>query len=424
MTETTSRGRAARSPGWRVAVNRVLFWAAWVGIVAVASVASGVGPAVAIPTNTVSDIRFAAKPAGSAVGLRKGPYLVYPGSNTQMRVLWQSDGTPANPSYMEWGPTPACGLRSAALTESGPGADEHQFSYLITGLTPGALCYYRVTVDTNTWGGSFGAAPASTASNVTFYAFGDTRTYPDRMAGVTAAMLRDMRAAPGQRQTFALHVGDWVVTGGIEAAWQKEFFNRSYESSVDFLARVPIMGCRGNHDCIGGTSLMSKYWPYHGQEGYYSFDYGPVHVTVVDQYVTYAEGSAQYVWFTNDLAQATQHFKMALFHEPAYSALGGHPNNTTAQTVLCPVLARYGVHAAVVGHNHLYAHCFTNGIHHITCGGGGAPLATPELNSPALVTAESAYQFARFDVSNTVMTVTVVRTNDTVIETFQVPPSQ
>ena len=28
------------------------------------------------------------------VSMRKGPYLLYPGNNTSMTVLWQADGTP------------------------------------------------------------------------------------------------------------------------------------------------------------------------------------------------------------------------------------------------------------------------------------------------------------------------------------------
>jgi PKD repeat protein len=111
---------------------------------------------------------------------------------------------------------------------------------------------------------------------------------------------------------------------------------------------------------------------------------------------------------------------MAVFHAPAYSAGGGHANDATAQTVLCPLFTQYGVQVTLVGHNHYYAHCFTNGVHHITTGGGGAPLHTPDPGAPALVQAESTYEFVRFDITNSVMTVTAIRTNDTVIETFLV----
>ncbi|NQU09894.1 choice-of-anchor D domain-containing protein [bacterium] len=376
---------------------------------------------------TSSDISFDLELAGAPVGLRKGPYLVYSNTNTQMQVLWQTDGTPAQQAYIEWGPTPAYGNNSGPLAESGAGSDQHQFSCIVTGLTPGVLHHYRVVVDSGSCTGSFVAAPPVDATNVTFYGFGDTRTYPDRMNAVTGAMGRDMTGNPGQRNTLALQVGDWVEYGGTETSWQNEFFNRGYTNSLDVMARTAMMGCRGNHDLDGGSTLMPKYWPYNGTNGYFSFDYGPVHVTVIDQYVGYTSGTAQYSWLTNDLATTTKRFKVAVFHVPAYSAGGGHANDPTAQAVFDPVFTQYGVQIALVGHNHYYAHCLKDGVHHITSGGGGAPLHTPDLGSPYLVAAESAYQFVRFDVSNTVMTVTAVRTNDTVIESFlvyQIPAAQ
>jgi hypothetical protein len=38
--------------------------------------------------------------------LQKGPYLIYPDTNTEMTVLWQTDETPGN-SMVEWGTTTA-----------------------------------------------------------------------------------------------------------------------------------------------------------------------------------------------------------------------------------------------------------------------------------------------------------------------------
>jgi hypothetical protein len=337
-----------------------------------------------------------------------------------MRVLWQADATPASHAYVEWGPTTAYGSHSGELAESGSGADQHQYSFLLTGLAPGSLCHYRVVVDAATNTGSFVAAPPGDAATLTFYGFGDTRTYPDRMDAVLAAMRRDMQQDPPRRQTLALHVGDWVQYGGTEGSWQDEFFNRAWANSLAVLAGLATAGCRGNHDDDGGPTLMPKYWPFDGNSGFFAFDYGPLFVAVVDQYVAYTAGSAQYAWLSNSLAATAKPFKIVVFHEPAYSAGGGHANNTTAQGTLDPLLTRFGVQIALVGHNHYYAHCFTSGVHHVTCGGGGAPLATPDPASAALVLAEATYQYARFDIRNTVMTVTAVRTNGSVIESFQV----
>lgn len=37
----------------------------------------------------------------AAVGVRKGPYLIYPGNNTEMMVLWQLDAP--QPLTLRWG---------------------------------------------------------------------------------------------------------------------------------------------------------------------------------------------------------------------------------------------------------------------------------------------------------------------------------
>jgi len=39
---------------------------------------------------------------------------------------------------------------------------------------------------------------------------------------------------------------------------------------------------------------------------YWSFDYGPAHFTIVNQYSTYSVGSAQYNWLKNDLETSTK----------------------------------------------------------------------------------------------------------------------
>ncbi|MEN8127502.1 MAG: Ig-like domain-containing protein [Planctomycetota bacterium] len=351
-----------------------------------------------------------------AADFRKGPYMIYPDVNTEMTVLWQSDTTPGT-SSVEWGPTPSYGSSSGALAESGSGTDEHQFIYTITPLTPGARYYYRVTIDSQQVAGSFTAAPANDAAAVTLYAYGDTRTSPTNHDAVLAGALNDSAVDPGNRQTLMLHAADWNGNDD-ESSWDGQFFNRSYANTLEFMSKFPIMGCRGNHE--GSAVNLRQYWPYAGSNCYYSFDYGPIHVTVIDQYVNFAPGSTQYNWIESDLSSSTKPFKIAMYHEPAWNADAYAPSTRAidARNDLQPLFKQYGA-MAIGGHNHNYCRAVVDGVTHITTGGGGAPLSPVDFNNnPYIVTAESTYHFCRLDVSGNGMTVTALRKNGTVIERF------
>ena len=349
--------------------------------------------------------------------LAKGPYLIVSGAD--MKALWQATDTPSR-SEIAWGQSVAYGNTSGSLAESGSGANEHQFHYTITGLEPAAVYYYRVTVDSEEATGSFKAPPAPEATSVTIYGYGDTRSYPadhDRVAG---AILADLNGAPENRQTILLHSGDWVGNGDLESKWTDEYFNRSYGDSLELMSRMAVMGCRGNHE--EGAGLLRKYWPYDGLDAdgfYYAFDYGPVHVTVLDQYVPFAPGSAQYEWLEADLSGTDKVWKIVLFHEPAWSA-GGHENNEDTQQYLCPLFEKYKVAVAHTGHNHYYARCDVNGVRHITAGGGGAPLRSPDPDYPFVVTSESSRHFLRYEVSPDRTAVSVIRENGSLIERFEI----
>ena len=120
-------------------------------------------------------------------------------------------------------------------------------------------------------------------------------------------------------QSIILFVGDLVSNGDNESYWGNQFFDPSYPNILKLLARVPYQVAIGNHE--GSGELFVKYFPYPFVAGrYWSFDYGPVHVVVVDQYVDYAPGSAQYQWLEGDPADSTKIWKVILLHEPGWSA--------------------------------------------------------------------------------------------------------
>ena len=346
--------------------------------------------------------------------IRKGPYLLYPGDNTQMTVLWQLDSTEG--CTLEWGTDTSYSDGSTGTSEYD---NDHQHKYTITDLIVNTKYYYRVTVGVSQYTGSFRSAPSANAEAVKFLAYGDTRTYTADHAVVCGAMINTFANDPDY-QTFTLHVGDWVNNGATEFDWANEFFNRSHPNLLDFQANLPINGCIGNHEWRGDLTpptYYGKYWPYPYIDGFYwSFDYGPVHIAVIDQYSrSYSTGSTQHDWLINDLANSTKEWKVILFHEPGYSA---SRNNLSVQNYIQPLCETYGADLVFAGHNHYYARCDKNGVKHITTGGGGAPLYEPDPGYPYLEVCSKNYHYCKIDIIGEQLDLEVVKPDGTVIDSF------
>ncbi|MFH1313961.1 MAG: metallophosphoesterase [Candidatus Eisenbacteria bacterium] len=344
--------------------------------------------------------------------MRKGPYLIYPGTNTEMQVLWQL--TAAETCSLEWGTDLTYSLGSAETAEYG---GDHQHAYTIPGLSPGALYYYRVSVAAEEYTGSFRAAPSTDASQVKFIAYGDTRSYPADHDGVAASMISEYLADPAF-QTMLISVGDLINNGNLEADWDNQFFDPAYTNIQTMLATMPYQSCMGNHEGTG--VLFTKYFPYPFVSGrYWSFDYGPAHFVCVDQYTSYSSGSPQLTWIENDLAASTKLWNFIYLHEPGWTS-GHHENNTTVQTYIQPLCEQYGVPIVFGGHNHYYSRGLVNGVHHITTGGGGAPPYSPTPGQPYIVYAISAYHYCMVEIDGYSLDFTARTRSGTVIDTFSV----
>jgi len=244
------------------------------------------------------------------------------------------------------------------------------------------------------------------------------------------AMLADVDSA-SIRETVWMHVGDFVNNGENEDDWTNQFFNRSYANSLEIQRRLPIMGCRGSHERAG--IVYNKYYPYTElletsvtpapatSVHYYSFDYGPVHIAVIDDNISRDVGSTQYNWLVADLTASSREWTILMFHEPAYSA-GGHGDNLVNRTLISNLQsAGFTIHMVLVGHNHYYARCEADGVVHLTTGGGGAPLYGPDLNfSPYVVTASRELTFARLEINGNTLDCTVKTSAGTVADSFTI----
>lgn len=376
--------------------------------------------AVSITTGIALAMLFFSGPVPAASFL-KGPYLIYPGVSTQMTVLWQLDLTAA--TQVSWGPTTAY---AAGLGQASQYNADHQQRFMMTNLTPDTQYYYRLQAAGKVATGTFHSAPAPDARRMKFLAYGDTRSNPADHNTVCGAIDSSFQADP-QSQSLILHVGDWVSPGDSESAWDTIFFDTGLANVHKMLASLPILGCLGNHEEDG--VLFRKYWPYpyaSPTRFYWSYDYGPAHFTYVDQYdASPGPSNAQVTWIRNDLQTAQKRGKdwlFMIFHEPAYSAGGGHANNARAQQVLQPLCEQFHVSIVFSGHNHYYARCLIHGVQYLTLGGGGAPLDTP-VTSPkptGLVKAVKSLHFAQITIVNNSLQCVVLNPAKTQLDSFTI----
>ncbi len=348
----------------------------------------------------------------STATLKKGPYLIYPDNNTQMQVLWQLDNNVI--CSLAWGLDTTYADGNVSVSEYGT---DHQYQHVIDGLTPGATYCYKVTIGTGASAGTFRAAPADSITDVKFLMYGDTRTNPADHSIVCAGMNSVINSDPAY-QTMLLLAGDWVGAGDSEVDWTTQFFNRSYPASILTQSTVPIAGSRGNHEQT--ATGYRKYWPYpYVNSCYWSFDYGPMHITVIDQYIDYSTGSAQHNWLVNDLSTSNKDWKIIILHEPGWTSKGGHVNNGNVQDYIQPLCVQYGVQIVLGGHNHYYARAVVDEVHHLTSGGGGAPLYGPKAGEPYIVSSIESLNYQTVEISGDIMYVTSFQPNGTVIDIFQ-----
>ncbi len=346
---------------------------------------------------------------------RKAPYLIYSGNNNEMMVLWQLKDT--KNCSIAWGTDQNYTTGSASTTEYGT---DHQHKYTITNLNNSTKYYFKVTVDDEIITGDFVTGPADNAQNITLIAYGDTRTYPSNHNSVAEQILNEYSANPSS-QTILLLSGDLVADGDVETDWDDQFFDKDYTYIQKLFRSAPILSSTGNHE--GNGTLFSKYFPYPfyaSGDYYWSFDYGPVHIAIIDQYSDYTEGSTQYQWLEDDLSNTTKKWKIILLHEPGWSAYGtgGHSNNTDVQNYIQPLCEEYGVQFVIGGHNHYYARAFVSRVEHITTGGGGAPLYTPDASQPNIVKTDKSYHFIKLKIEGDLLYFTAINSSGTTIETF------
>jgi predicted phosphodiesterase len=344
---------------------------------------------------------------------RKAPYLLYPGNNTEMLIEWQM--TETKTCEIVWGQDTTYADGQAFTTEH----RDHQHEKLISNLSPATHYFYQVNYENiEPKKGDFYTGALDTETKFSFYAYGDTRSHPDKHDEVAAEIMTNISQHP-ESQSIIISTGDIVSNGDQEQDWDSQFFSPAYPNIQQMLSHLPYITAVGNHE--GQGVLFDKYFPYpmfSTNRFYYGFDYANVHFTVIDQFTDYTPGSIQYNWIVNDLASTDKTWKMIILHMPGWSAGGGHGNNSDVQDYIQPLCLQYGVSFVLTGHNHYYSRANVDGVMHITTGGGGAPLYDPNINAPYIVMVDKSTHYCKIDINQKSLEFTARRSNGSIIESF------
>jgi predicted phosphodiesterase len=259
------------------------------------------------------------------------------------------------------------------------------------------------------------------AKSVRFIAYGDTRTNPKTHAAVAANFKR-------YGPDFILHLGDLAADGKRYDLWEKEFFG-PLSNVID---EIPILPVIGNHEQDATNYLNYVHLP--GNERWYSYDVGPVHILALDFHFEKAS-DAQFAFARQDLLQARAPWKIVFLHYPLFN-IGGH-GTAWGQTNYLPLFHEAKVDIVLAGHSHIYERFRPVAEEHgpeawpilcLTSGGGGAPLAT-SYPHPALVARAATNHFMLFDATPTRLTAYAMSTNNVVLDSFELrkfdglPPS-
>lgn len=305
----------------------------------------------------------------SDVGVSHVRQLVAADNKTARTIMWQAQvKQPYTLEYRSGGGE----ARSLAATDSSFSdvkADYIQYTAQLENLQPGTSYEYRINTEK-----SRGAwHKLQTEQGGAFTAL----IFPDSQSSDYSGWQQLARDATARHPESSLYVnmGDLVDNGQDASQW------RAWLNSVEpFSDRLPLAPLPGNHEAYSlewQVAFPQSYVhlfqvPANGLPQYpkqfYSFDYGPVHFTVLDtNFPELKELQPQLweeelAWLRQDLAAAKAKWKIVLQHRDIM-LYGFGPESGRAQTearfidvgqTLMPIFEEYKVDAVLSAHLHTY----------------------------------------------------------------------
>jgi len=354
-------------------------------------------------------------------------------------VSWVT--TISTPSYVQFGTTSGSYTAEAygitkTYTNGGWVGVIHEV--VLTTLAANTRYYYRVGSPTSGWSKQFSfltKPPAS--SGTTVLVIGDIATSTN-----TQSVLNSITA----NYTLSLVAGDLAYADGDRTTWDK-YFTLLEPQAANTIWNTAI----GNHEAAstdynGVPYLTRSILP--GNELWYSFDYGYIHILVFSTEHATGTTSEQYRFMEADLKAALANrasvpYILTVGHKPPYTSNNAHSSDLTIRANIEPLLVRYGVDISIWGHNHCYERSYpmqnsapnntrTGSISqpyntdqapiYVTVGCGGKELYTSWQTKPAWsLYREAAYGHVIFTVdANKILHWQYIKTNNVVADEFYI----
>ena len=357
-------------------------------------------------------------------------HLALTGDPTEMRVQWTS-GSRSTP-VVHYGLTAdrldrtATGVSrtySASDMCGTPANRSDEFidpgflhDVVIGELLPSSSYYYQYgSDDVFSEVNSFISSPQlGSDATIKIVTYGDMSIEP-----ASAETVRRVEQEISNGASLIVHQGDLSYAVGYSYIWDQ------WMHLIEPLAvRVPYMVAIGNHeqdhmiDTAKDPSSQTKgrgfhplWGNYHHDSGgecgvptwyrfhmpdngnrvwWYSFNYGPIHFTVMSSENDFTPGSRQYKWLENDMKSVNRHttpWLILVAHRPMYSSekyANDYKLSVHMRLALEDLLHQYNVDMFLCGHMHSYERtcpvyreqCNKRGTVHIVAGGAGFELDT------------------------------------------------
>lgn len=281
-----------------------------------------------------------------------------------------------------------------------PRAQRHEIA--LKGLKPGTR--YPYTIQPGGASGSFKTSPEGD-SDLFFVAWGDSRTYYDRLARVAALAAKDL-------PDFTVHSGDLVDEGTFEANWDSFF-----EAAGPLLRTGAFWPSIGNHEV--GAKQYFDLFVLPAPESYYTFTSGPAQFFILDANWRERKDPKQLAWFADEIRKCKARFRFVVLHHPLVSC----PDDDFVSDKESSMYGLYGktmeegkVNVVFQGHNHNYQRAERKGVVYITTGGAGAPLYPVGDLTPETKFAREIHHYVRVRTSGRTWSLEAVDWNGNVID--------
>lgn len=355
--------------------------------------------------------------------LVRGPFIQMPTPGPRATVVWRTAAPMGG--AVDFG----LDLTYAAGTVSNEALLREQ-ALEMPDLLPGTTYFYRVRSGSEVLASNLQfRTRAATNQSFRFVVIGDHGQGTPAMYAIADRV--------NERTDFdtLLTVGDNIYgnpscnTDGAPG-WYDPFWFQLYRPTIQRVSAYITLGNHDNDTASGMWSVANFLMPTNApapiREKNYSFTFGNAHFAVIDsdpfQNNDTVAMSMITSWLSNDLASASQPWKMVFYHHPPYTSLGSHDDNVRMKSNIVPVMKTYGVQMAFQGHNHHYERINAiDGINYLTSGACGAGLyATSNRKPYSARLVANIHSYSLVDIQNGLLTLEQYDENGLKIDEFRV----